>query len=147
LKGLKSGEKLESVSTKITLALGGPLDRPQFLLCEAVNGIPLEGYLKAKQDFSFSNDVFADGSVTLVQQRFRELGEVLAVDMFLNNSDRINSPIWKNDGNAGNILVLKNPANFSIVGIDNCATCLDPESPLLPIRDAFERYLVSTSYI
>lgn len=104
-------------SQKLKQRLGGPLDRPQLLIMELVSGASaLEGNISASK-------IFGDFRVnSFSRHRLRVLGKILAIDIFLNNSDRIPSQVWDNDGNGGNIMI-----------IDKCFCARDEQFILVPI--------------
>ena len=129
----------ESGALKLHLRLNGPLDRPQLLIMELVsNAAPLEGYMHAKELFEVG-----PGAANLCK-----LGQLLMVDVFLNNSDRIKAKCWDNDGNGGNVLVHGGTFEAgagrghgtqdepSIIPIDSVVTALKPSAP----TTFFEKY-------
>ncbi len=71
------------------------LNRPQLLLFEFVEGTSLLE-IPPTQGSCWENAEFLE-----------QLGEICAVDVVLNNLDRLPLSIWDNDGNLGNVLVEK----------------------------------------
>jgi hypothetical protein len=98
-------------------------DRPQLLVMEVVScSAPLEGHEGAAALLK----VGGDGA----EARLRTMGRVLAVDVFLNNSDRIVAPCWDNDGNGGNLLLCRGAdAMAGLVPIDSVVTAIAPSAP------------------
>eukprot|EP00761_Pharyngomonas_kirbyi_P014550 gb/GECH01014580.1/.p1 GENE.gb/GECH01014580.1/~~gb/GECH01014580.1/.p1 ORF type:complete len:352 (+),score=90.12 gb/GECH01014580.1/:1-1056(+) len=47
------------------------------------------------------------------------IGQIISVDILLNNWDRIPSPCWENEGNFGNILIQFNENKPNVIAIDN----------------------------
>jgi len=58
---------------------------------------------------------------------FLELGQLCALDVALNNFDRVPLPIWQNDGNLGNVMVVGGGAG--IVGIDQQVNHIEAGPP------------------
>jgi hypothetical protein len=54
--------------------------------------------------------------------RLAALGRLLALDLFLNNGDRVPCPVWDNEGNGGNVAVTRDGV---LVAIDTSASGID----------------------
>jgi hypothetical protein len=98
-------------------------DRPQLLVMEVVScSAPLEGHAGAAALLKIGGDD--------AEARLTTMGRVLAVDVFLNNSDRIVAPCWDNDGNGGNLLLCCGAdATAGLVPIDSVITAIAPSAP------------------
>lgn len=57
-------------------------------------------------------------------EMMRELGRLCALDVLVNNLDRIPLPVWQNEGNLGNVMVVN--GGKSIVGIDQQVNFIMP---------------------
>ena len=55
-----------------------------------------------------------------------QLGRICAMDVLINNLDRIPLPVWQNEGNLGNVIVLRD----TVVGIDQQVNLVMPGSGL-----------------
>lgn len=75
-----------------------------FGILEFVSGHPLMG-IEAQQALA-----------TPTSSMLVDLGRLCALDVLLNNMDRVPLPVWQNEGNLGNVMVAD--AGRSIVGID-----------------------------
>lgn len=91
--------------------LSSELDRAFFLVMDFVDGEVLECNISA-------------GSLLQNSQVLENLGSIIALDIFLNNSDRF-PVVHDNEGNAKNIMIEK---NGQVVAIDNIITCMDPQN-------------------
>jgi Actin-fragmin kinase, catalytic. len=94
------------------------LDRPFFIVSEYVPGIYFlqMGKKRAENFFSFDSE--------LGYQRLREIGEIIAMDVLINNSSRI-PVIWNTEGNPNNFFV-------SVQGINLTSNNLiDPNNPII----------------
>ena len=129
---------------RVMQMLRGALDRPQVLVMELVpRAAALEGHPRAAALF----EPVKERQRQQQQQpqplssagaggRLRALGHVLAVDVLLNNSDRIVAPCWDNEGNAGNLLLLNDEGDCGrgmragLVPIDSVVTSLRTNMPL-----------------
>merc|ERR1712190_15834 len=54
----------------------------------------------------------------------RKLGKLCALDVLINNLDRVPLPCWQNEGNLGNVMVVN--SGKSIMGIDQQVNSIMP---------------------
>jgi hypothetical protein len=119
-KGLSDAVDDEnSISVKIKVYK--ELDRPVLLILEMVTeAVMLEGMLPDKAKSLFDPDQ-ADG-----QRKLEQAGRMIAFDILVNNSDRIPTDVWDNEGNGRNVLVTND-----VVAIDQAVVAIDPDGAAL----------------
>lgn len=109
---------------QISQKLRGGFDRPNLMIMELMSGAQmLEGM--SPQEVA---TMFDDGTAAGLK-RLRELGAIVAVDVLLNNSDRIPCGLWDNDGNARNVL-LSSGEDGHVIAIDQTVTTMDVQNPV-----------------
>lgn len=109
-----------STQLKLLLLLTGALNRAQLMIVEFVSGASLDFYLaKRKSGFLGSEENRA--------QNLDTIGQLLVADILLNNSDRIPTTVWKNEGNAGNLVISD---SNEVVAIDSLVTTINPENKI-----------------
>ena len=128
---IEKGEGNGSIAQRLGSMMSGPLLRAQLLILELVKGNPLEGNVGAKTLLSVAASQSAD-EVKKTQQRLQDLGEIMMVDVYLNNFDRVPLPCWSNDGNAGNVMV----ADGHVVAIDSIVNTVDLSNSIVQKRHA-----------
>ena len=89
------------------------LDRPFLVVMEYIPSVSLRTLDRNQVSEVFSKD----------SERLRQLGNTLALDLFLNNSDRI-PLIWNNEGNPNNFLVEFRETFGNLVAIDSSCFCI-----------------------
>ena len=109
------------------------LDRPFIVLQEYIPGIYLLQMGKKRAEACFGLDP------EMGYRRLREIGEIIAMDILLNNSTRI-PVIWNSEGNSNNFLISVKGTNLNsnilldpnynismdhIYAIDTCCNCLE----------------------
>ena len=93
------------------------LDRPFFMLQEYQPGIYFLQMGKKRAEQCFGSDP------ELGFRRLREIGEIIAMDIWLNNSGRV-PVIWNTEGNPNNLLIGVQGVNLT------SASLLDPDYPI-----------------
>ena len=82
--------ELNGTNVQILCKIEKELDRPVLLIMEMVTGASmLEGMLPNQAQSLFDADQAAG------QRRLQQVGRMMAVDLLLNNSDRIPAPVWE----------------------------------------------------
>lgn len=111
VQGAISLDELQSLHTK-----------PQLLAADSGQHVPKEVLLAAPAKVFDTN--LPDG-----RRRLRELGQVLALDIFINNCDRVPT-VFDNAGNPGNVLFSHGAATdrAQVVAVDQDVTAVDPKT-------------------
>lgn len=109
------------------------LDRPFFIASQYIPGLYFLQMTRRRAEECFGLDP------GLGYRRLREIGEIIAMDIFMNNSSRI-PVIWNGDGNPNTFLIsaqcnksgsedLLDPNSqikmTNVYAIDSCCSCLD----------------------
>jgi hypothetical protein len=114
-------------SISVLIKVQKELDRPVLLIIEMVTGAAmLEGMMPERAQSLLDPDQ-ADG-----QRRLQQVGQMLAFDVFVNNSDRVPTAVWDNEGNGRNVLMTDD-----VVAIDQAVVAIDPDKA----APAFAKYL------
>jgi len=113
--------------------------RPQLLVMGLVPcSRALEGHPLAAELLEVENR--PAGHTAAAVERLRAMGRCLGADVLLNNTDRVPSHCWDNEGNGGNLLLPDaadeldgspakcNTSGAGLVAIDNMLTCIKTDS-------------------
>lgn len=90
----------------ITNRINCELDRPFFLVMDYIPSLHFLTLGQSRAKTCLGRDS------RIGHQRLRTIGEIVAFDVWINNSDRV-PVIWSNDGNPNNFVIEMNPAGLT----------------------------------